>query len=370
MICVKGEPENRHRMIDLPDFLPIIVSGIDSEGHITFSNGAELRLLNTDPDGVAGKHIRDVFAIDDGDLHKIVYKNDNTLETTITVNGRAIHFEHHLFPDYLGSDSYICYSINVTKYHLKAIEEEERIKILEARTVELEEQNRFKDKVLATIAHDLRGPINSLAAMVNLMNESATLKEDIEFTRNRIREQIIPLSNTIDSLFRWASLSFQDRRIKVNKRMSLHEIASDNVALLYADAENKRINIVNTVPENLSIVGNADQVSIVFRNIIANAIKFTPRHGCIMVSGSTTRKGIEIAITDTGVGMNTEQLNNLFKPVMQKSHYGTEGERGTGVGLFLCKEYIEANNGFLNVSSEQSKGSVFRIIFPFTTGSD
>jgi len=163
-------------------------------------------------------------------------------------------------------------------------------------------------------------------------------------------------------LLRWAASSFRND-IQHTESLKLQEITQQNIDLLQSSAITKNIRIINQIQASIQAVGNYDQINIVIRNLVANAIKFTHANGCVTLSAIDKENTVEVSIVDTGVGMTEEQLSKLFTH-SYSSTYGTTGEKGIGLGLLLCKEYIETNNGSISVSSEINKGSIFTVILP------
>jgi len=145
--------------------------------------------------------------------------------------------------------------------------------------------------------------------------------------------------------------------------LDMYELSQLSIALLQNIAKAKNITIINDIPRGTKGYGNYEQIDIVIRNLIANAIKFIPQQGRVSVHSVSYENIIAISIADTGVGMNQDQINKLFTK-SQTSTYGTKGEKGIGLGLLLCKEFIELNGGTISVSSELNKGTVFTITLP------
>jgi len=131
-------------------------------------------------------------------------------------------------------------------------------------------------------------------------------------------------------------------------------------------AINKEIEIEVNIPDLLKIYGDVDMLQTILRNLISNAIKFTPRGGKISISAKTSeRKGVEISVTDSGIGMDRSMVENLFRLDVKTNRNGTEEEPSTGLGLLLCKEFIEKHGGKLWVESQEGKGSVFYFTIPY-----
>jgi signal transduction histidine kinase len=141
-------------------------------------------------------------------------------------------------------------------------------------------------------------------------------------------------------------------------------LVNQNFRLLHDAAQQKKIRLINEVPPGVSVWADRNQVDLVIRNILSNAIKFTNTDGTIRVSSKEENRDVVIAVADNGVGMEPEQYTMLFKNISNSSSFGTMGEKGTGLGLLLCREFVEKNNGSIDVESEPGAGSIFYIRLP------
>ena len=141
-------------------------------------------------------------------------------------------------------------------------------------------------------------------------------------------------------------------------------LASENVELVTEIAENKFIRIVNNVPTNTEVWSDPNQIDIVVRNLISNALKFTPENGMVTISADEKEDHWVVSIRDTGVGMDRVTLQKIFEEKNNHSTYGTANEKGTGLGLSLCKEMVEKNHGKIWVDSMLRKGSTFYFTLP------
>ena len=227
----------------------------------------------------------------------------------------------------------------------------------------LKESNELKDKVLAIISHDLRSPITSLKGLsADFFDEELTICEKSE-VRESLLKQLDAVSDLTENLLRWATLSFLKQDAVENRVLNLFEIVKHNIELVSYHALSKNISIQNDIPEGVQAWANQDQIDIVIRNLISNAIKYTPENGSVSISGTDLKTHTQISITDTGIGITKEQLSKLFT-YSHGSTYGTHGEKGTGLGLLLCKEYVEFNCGKILVSSEVNNGTTIVIELP------
>ena len=231
---------------------------------------------------------------------------------------------------------------------------------------ELQKLNAEKDKFFSIIAHDLRSPFNGFLGLSQIMAEELP-----SLTRDEIRDLAVSMQNSATNLFRllenlleWARI--QQGLIPFNpKVVELLPIINESIALVLESAKSKGIEIAYDIPDDLAVFADSNILQTVIRNLVSNAVKFTPKGGKISVSAkATSDKGVQISIKDTGIGMSPKMVDNLFRLDVQTNRKGTEGEHSTGLGLLLCKEFVEKHGGKLWVESEEGKGSTFAFSLP------
>ena len=234
------------------------------------------------------------------------------------------------------------------------LEHQEEIK---KRSFELEQLNQVKDKFFSIISHDLRSPINALSSILDLI-DSKNLTID-EFTRltKELRVQVNHTKTLISNLLDWALLQMDNLKIQAEK-VDLKKIVDDNAKLLGL-MHIKLVRIVNEIPETTMAFVDVNMINLVFRNLILNGIKFTPDGGSVTVSSKDDGDHYTIAVRDTGVGIRAETKGLIFEKTTGYSTRGTANEKGTGLGLILCKEFVERNGGKIWFESETGKGSTF-----------
>ena len=229
---------------------------------------------------------------------------------------------------------------------------------------ELELINKNKDRFFSIISHDLRSPFMTLMGISQMISEdmdSMSVGEMKEMT-GTIYNSTHSLYKLIENLLNWSRLQMGGFEISP-KEINLKEISENVVSLLSLSATEKGISIEDKVLET-SIFADEDCAKTILRNLVNNAIKFTKRGGKIDVSAKIKNKFIEISVEDNGVGMPETTLKKLFIITEKVSEVGTEKEVGTGLGLVLCKELVEKNNGKIWVESELGKGSKFTFTLP------
>lgn len=233
---------------------------------------------------------------------------------------------------------------------------------------ELQELNATKDKFFSIISHDLKGPLNSLTSFSNLLiNYYESLsKEEVQMLAKDFDKSLKNLFALLENLLEWSRSQTGNIEFKPEV-FDLAKLLEENHALLKAQAQNKKIDLVNTSNSSLNITAHKHSVNTVVRNLISNAIKFTPEGGTITCGWRTRGREVIVSIQDNGVGMSPEIMNKLFRIDTKHSSKGTAEEKGTGLGLILCKEFIEKNGGRIWVESEEGKGSIFSFSLPCIT---
>ncbi len=234
----------------------------------------------------------------------------------------------------------------------------------------LNEANVTKDKFFSIIAHDLKSPIGAALSMSELLNNSYDTfsEEDKKYWMNALYQSTSTTFNLLENLLTWSRI--QRNNINYNPELfDIHSIINENIQLLEASISKKRIVIDKEVGASLYVYADKEMVKFILRNILSNAIKFTPVNGKIKIKAEITSSDyITINIIDNGVGMDKEKVSNLFNLDYDISTKGTEGEKGTGLGLILCKEFIDKNKGKMWVEGEQGKGSAFSFTLPVKNG--
>ena len=247
------------------------------------------------------------------------------------------------------------------------IEERKKIEInLRESENKLKELNANKDKFFKIIAHDLRNPINVALGFSELLSRNFTAYEEDKKEKfiHSIFQATSNVNNLLENLLQW-SLA-QSGKISVNMvPVNLSDMLKSVITVLEENLESKEISVEISIDTNLVVFTDKDMIKTVVRNVLTNAIKFTPRTGTISISYSCSKNGfVELCITDSGVGMSDEQVANLFKIEMASTTRGTDGEKGTGLGLLLCKEFVELSKGDIWAESTKGKGSRFFISLP------
>jgi signal transduction histidine kinase len=229
----------------------------------------------------------------------------------------------------------------------------------------LRELNSTKDKFFSIIGHDLKGPLNSLTSFSQLLiNHTASLtEEEIRTIAKDLDKSLKNLYELLENLLGWAG-SQTGRLEFLPVNFNISRVIRENIRLLSKAAMNKRIKLELIADESLEVFADTNSVKTVIRNLLSNAIKFTRETGVISIYVDEWKDSIEIGIHDTGVGMSKEVMEKIFDISSKHTTLGTNKEKGTGLGLILCKEFVERNHGKLIVESEPGQGSTFKFTLP------
>ncbi len=250
---------------------------------------------------------------------------------------------------------------------------------------QLKKLNATKDKFFSIIAHDLKSPFNTMLGFSKLLIKKFDVhdRDSQKKFLDIIKKDIQHTYKLLENLLTWSRS--QRGKIDFNpEKINLFLLSNETIELLYQSAENKSIKIINQTPKNLFIDADKDMLSTILRNLISNAIKFTKKNGAIEIGcdfidlinlesnnslelrmhKSVPSRSLQISVKDSGIGIEKQKQSELFKIAKNTSLKGTEGEIGTGLGLILCKEFVEAHGGKIWVESELGKGSKFIFTLP------
>jgi len=228
-------------------------------------------------------------------------------------------------------------------------------------TEELKLLNNTKDKFFSIIAHDLKNPFITLLGFSELLlSDYADLSDDERiYYINEMKKSADISHSLLQNLLQWSRS--QTGRIEFNpQNVDLLKLVSGIIDLLKASAERKEISISYNISPGLFVVADEDMLKTIIRNLLTNAIKFTQKGGLVTVETEFNGNYVNIIVKDTGVGMSNKVKENLFRMDISQTTFGTDNEAGTGLGLLLCKEFVEKHGGKISVQSELNKGSLFK----------
>ena len=227
--------------------------------------------------------------------------------------------------------------------------------------------NSSKTKFFSIISHDLRAPFHGLLGFSEVLaKERETLDESsIQNIADYLYDTSQSTYNLLESLLTWA-MAEGGRFVYHPINFNLRQVSNIVFDVLYTLALKKNIELVNAVPEDLKIYADINMMTSVIQNLVSNALKFTDVDGSgkVFIEAKQAGENIEITVRDTGLGMTKQQMANLFHPRITASFKGTAGEKGAGLGLSLCKRFVEINQGKINVSSKEGVGTTFKVLLP------
>jgi signal transduction histidine kinase len=234
--------------------------------------------------------------------------------------------------------------------------------VLTAHTAELKAVNRTKDKLFSIVSHDLRGPLANLSSMIHLIKNDDISKEEFTDLLPELYRQTLLSNDLLENLLSWSKNNLKNS-VANPEEVSLKEISEEVIQLYKTQIEAKNLIIENKVNDSHYAYADKEMIPIVLRNLTSNAIKFSNSGGSVVIESKKINGNIEFSITDTGKGISDEQI----KMVLSNEYYstpGTAGEKGNGLGLLLCREFVEKNGGKLSISGSLGKGSRFSFTIP------
>lgn len=238
-------------------------------------------------------------------------------------------------------------------------------KELEDKSKTLESTVKTRDRFFSIVAHDLRSPFFGLKGLVEIISEEGEDLTDQEkkLFLTKLSRSVKEINMLLENLLDWSRL--QSKRIEYNPEVfDLNEEISQTIFLLSQNAENKRIKILNQIPERTLVLADRRMIHSVIQNLVSNAIKFTYEKGKIEITAQSLENVVIVNVVDQGIGIPAEFRDKLFKIDHQTTSRGTNDEKGTGLGLNICKELIELNGGQISFISQENKGTTFTFTLP------
>lgn len=238
-------------------------------------------------------------------------------------------------------------------------------------TKHLSELNALKDKMFSIIGHDLRSPLGSVKMILEFLSETVSDSSDDEFksTFDLLLKTTDEVFSLLENLLGWAKA--QSGNLAINKEeIYLADLVTEIHQLYNGNLVVKNITLVEDIEIQTTIFADLYTMKSVLRNLVSNAIKFTPDNGTIKVSSKETDGNVIVEITDSGVGISAENLPKLFDSTQHFTTFGTNRESGSGLGLLLCHDFILLNGGTIGVKSEPEKGTSFFVSIPVSAGDE
>jgi signal transduction histidine kinase len=242
---------------------------------------------------------------------------------------------------------------------------EEAMSDLQEKEKGLIEANITKDKFFSIIAHDLKNPLHAIVLSSDLLLnrfKSMTGEQLVDLI-NSINKAGLHLSNLLENLLNWARA--QSNKINVAAEyFEINDVLDNVIGLQNVNAEEKSVKIINNLEAKHVVFFDKNMLKTVLRNLISNAIKFSFAQSSIVISAEKQNSLLKLSISDSGVGMKPEDIDKLFRIDVHHSTKGTNAESGTGLGLLLCKDFVEMNGGSIKVESTFGEGTTFTIFLP------
>ncbi len=359
------ESEEKFRTISSAAKDAIIM--IDNTGNINFWNKAAENIFGYSDIEIVGSNFHDLFVPERFmEAHRAAFKDfqktgtggaiGKTLElNAIRKNGEEFPIELSLSSIKLGGK---WNAVGIARDITDRKKAEEDLKNISG----------TKDKFYSIIAHDLRGPMGTLMKLSALLADEFDSfdLEDRNLFLKEIKDSSENIFHLLENLLTW-SRTQKGKMDFFPEKLNLQDVIEHVLKTQRLVAANKKILVTSDIPGDIVIIADENMLNTVLRNFIGNSIKFTPEEGFIKISHEKIDGYNKVSVTDSGIGMDEETKNNLFKIEQSQSSDGTAGEKGTGLGLILCKEFVEKHGGKVWVESEFGKGSTFSFTVPEVT---
>lgn len=266
------------------------------------------------------------------------------------------------------ANTYVDYESGEKRYRITISDitaQKEALEELEKTEKELRELIAMKDKLFSIISHDLKNPINTILNFSKLIerNFEKYNAQKIKRYNQFIQNSSESINKLLENLLIWSHRQREKQHMLI-EILDVFNIADDTVRLFASAAGTKKIDLCNKILQGTTAIGDKEMTATIIRNLVANAIKFTERNGNVTIDANTRDDMLVVSIADTGIGMSKEKRDNVFKPDHSSSTVGTDGETGTGLGLLICKEFIEKQNGDIWVESQPGLGTTFFFSMP------
>ncbi len=350
--------QSRRLFEDFMENCPLPAWITDEDGIMRYMNPNYIKEIFFTKEAL-GKNIKDLFP-------KTIADDYYTNNASVLKNNKAISVVEQAAKADGSSTTYL-----VSKFPLQyeqkrmvagwAVDITEQVKAQQL----LEESNQYKDKLLSVIAHDLRSPLTLISSLAQLVagDAEAWSKEELLDFFNTVKTSNDKALNLLKELQLWGQ-SRQNRINRQPQQIDVSAVIYTSIEFLQEKLEEKNITVHYNLHPQAVAYADMDMVKTVIRNVVSNAIKFSPVQSAITINTSIAGNDISISIADEGAGIKEEIKNRILQGTNATSCYGTIGEKGTGLGLSICKDFIEANKGIMTISNNETKGMVFAFSLP------
>lgn len=364
--------DSKELLQTMADSVPAYVAVVDAETlKYKFVNQRFVDAYEREREQIIGSHIKDIISEENTEF-AMKYINEvrkgnpssyinvfkiNTGERYIHVNYRPSFHSNGKVKDIIVLSHDITDLKNAEKQLQKAKEEAEFANQVKSELIAT--KNRF----FSIIAHDLKSPFSGLIGLSQLLVKNASSEKDCKRIAALINDAAINGFKLLENLLEWART--QTGAIKYNpEKVDLKKIIEFNVSLLRQNAKEKNIIMSEIILDEIIIEGDKQMINTIIRNLVSNAIKFTPKGGSVTIEAAFENGNVNLSVSDTGIGINQKDMQKLFKIGGGFSNSGTEDEKGTGLGLILCKEFVDKHSGSIKVESEVLKGTKIIVKLP------
>lgn len=343
---------------------PLAVIEWDSDFIVTLWTGGAEKMFGWKSDEVIGKPILNLNLIYEPDLplvevtmYKLITEKSNFLESrnrNIRKDGKIIHciWYNTILHDEKGNMKFILSQVlditAATEYETSLIR-----------------LNAEKDRFIRILSHDLRSPFNALVTLSSLLKDNYRnfSPEDVGEQLNYIHESALQTFNFLEELLTWAKLQVKVQSFTQNK-LNLSGICNDIIKIHSRNAVLKNIRLISGIETTTEVFADEYMLKTIIRNLISNAIKFSNPGGEVLISSTQNDSFVTISVSDNGTGIKAGDIPGIFDPSTVFTTKGTSGEEGTGLGLMLCKEFVEKHGGTIWVESEYGRGARFSFTMP------
>jgi two-component system sensor histidine kinase/response regulator len=234
---------------------------------------------------------------------------------------------------------------------------------IQAQAETLQQLNDLKSKLFSVVSHDLRGPMATLHSLLDLLSRQKLTPDEFITVSDKLRSNMEATRRTLDNLLNWSLSQMAGIRTEA-RTIDIHRLFKETSALLTQAADQKSIRIIADADASLKVSADADQIQLILRNLLHNAIKFSKLSSSVYVSASRESGFCRISVRDLGMGMTQEEIDVVMESNNHFSKVGTLQEKGTGLGLLLCKEFIKLNGGTLSITSKPNEGTEVTFTIP------
>jgi two-component system sensor histidine kinase/response regulator len=240
---------------------------------------------------------------------------------------------------------------------------EEQKQQIEIQAEKLQDVNQLKTKLFSVIGHDLRGPLANLHALLELLTNNLVSADEFVALSGKLKAHLSVTQRTLENLLNW-SLSQMDGIKTQQKKIDIATFIDDAKRLMLEVAQRKKITLDTTNVQPIMVLADPNQLHLILRNIIHNAIKFSKENSDVVISAEPEGLFCKITIADQGIGMTPEEVTSVNAPAQHFTKIGTHHEKGTGLGLLLCKEFIAKMHGSIHIESDEGKGTKVSFTIP------